>query len=279
MGMGPNQQQKVSSQREESCGQLSRLFFLYHALSETPNDYSYTLTTGQFRAHAALWAEIRAGGSPCFWPELTFDDGHISNLKLALPILRAYDLTAQFFITAGWTGRKRGYLGWSDVRILLDCGQQIGAHGWSHAFLTECNHDELKQELLASRLMLEDKLGIEIRTMACPGGRYNRRVVAACKEAGYNRVFTSVPEAEQQFSSFLAGRVNARSEMTAEQLRALVTPGGKALRTLKRQYFAKEITKKLLTNRIYDRLWWKFSKNPENAETDFEADEDSARYQ
>jgi len=246
----------------EQCGRSTpRLHFLYHSLSKTRSSYSYSLDVEQFRAHASLFAEVRNAGHLSFWPELTFDDGHISNLELALPILRTYNLTAQFFITVGWTDTKPGYLGWSELRQLQNSGQQIGAHGWSHMFLTECNHNELKHELLASRLMLEDKLGIEIRTMALPGGRYNHRVVAACKEAGYRRVYTSVPEAEKRFSSFLVGRVNAWSEMTVNNLRDLMLPEGAALRWLKYRYRAKDITKRLLSNRIYDRLWWKLTKN------------------
>jgi peptidoglycan/xylan/chitin deacetylase (PgdA/CDA1 family) len=268
-----------TSAQEQSGRHSPKLYFLYHALSEDRSRYSYTLAAEQFQAHVSLFVEARKAGPSCFWPEVTFDDGHASNLNLALPILEANSLTATFFITVGWTGRKPGYLGWSDLRALHDSGQQIGAHGWSHAFLTECNGDELKHELLASRLMLEDKLGTEISTMALPGGRYNRRVVAACEAAGYHRVFTSVPEAEKLSSSFLVGRVNARSEMTIKDLRELMRPGSRALRRLKRLYLAKGITKRLLTNRLYDRLWWTLAKNVGDQETTLEADEDSARYQ
>lgn len=264
---------------EQSGSNSPTLYFLYHALSKEPNDYSYILSVEQFRAHVALFAEVRKAGLSYLWPEVTFDDGHISNFKLALPILEAYDLPAHFFVTVGWTGRRPSYLGWAELRTLRDSGQQIGAHGWSHAFLTECNHEQMKRELLQSRLELEDKLGIEIRTMALPGGRYNRRVIAACKEAGYHRVFTSVPEKAKQRVPFLVGRVNARSEMSIDEVRELLLPQGKAIRRLKRRYHLKGITKILLTNRLYDRLWWKFTKNVGREGPERETDEDSARYQ
>lgn len=278
--MAPSRRLESTPFGEESgCCYPPILYFLYHALSTAPSNNSYTLTADQFQAHATFFVDARNDGLPYFRPEVTFDDGHISNLNLALPILEAHNLTATFFITVGWTDRKSGYLGWSDLKLLQASGQQIGAHGWSHTFLTECSANKLNQELLASRLTLEDKLGTEIRSMALPGGRYNHRVVDACKEAGYQRVYTSVPEPEMPFHSFLVGRINARCDMTLEDIREFMLPDGKALRRLKRRYRAKDILKRLLTNRLYDRLWWKLTDNAGEEETAIGADEYSARYQ
>jgi peptidoglycan/xylan/chitin deacetylase (PgdA/CDA1 family) len=277
--MAPIRQLDFNSAGGRGDAHPLKLYFLYHALSETPSNYAYTLSADQFQDHISLFAGIRAAGDPSLLPEVTFDDGHRSNIEMALPILQAHNLSAHFFVTVGWTGKKIGYMGWTDLKILRDCGQQIGAHGWSHSFLTECNHRELRQELFASRLQLEDKLGVEIRTMACPGGRYDHRVIAACKEAGYQRVYTSVPELENRPPAFLVGRVNAHSMMTAQHVHELMLPGSKALRRLKRDYLAKAIAKKLLSDRIYDRLWWKLTHSPGKVNTEFDADEDSARHQ
>lgn len=267
------------STHEQSSRQSPKLYFIYHALAEAGRNHSYTLTADQFQAHASLFVEARSAGLQYLCPEVTFDDGHISHLQLALPILEASNLTATFFITVGWTGCKSGYMSWSDLKLLESSGQQIGAHGWSHALLTECTSNQLNQELVASRFMLEDKLGVEIRTMALPGGRFNHRVIAACREAGYHRVYTSVPEPERPDPSFLVGRLNARSDMTVEEIREFLLTDGKALRPLRRRYHAKGITKWLLTNRLYDRLWWKLTKHEGEEGTGRESDEDSAHYQ
>ena len=127
-------------------------------------------------------------------------------LSLPLPILQSRGLTAQFFITVGWTGKKPGYMGWPELRALHESGQMIGAHGWSHTLLTHCSEKDLQTELSSARLTLEDKLGTSITTMSLPGGRYNRRVLAACQEAGYTQIYTSVPRAETlPWESRLAG--------------------------------------------------------------------------
>ena len=277
--MARSRQPHLSFPEQDAADRVQRLFFIYHAVSEAPTNCGYTLSVEQFQNHASLFANVRASGSPSLLPEVTFDDGHVSAVKLVLPILKAFNLTAHFFITVGWTGKKAGYMEWADLRMLRDCGQQIGAHGWSHTFLTDCSPSKLKEELLTSRLELEDKLGKEIRTMACPGGRYSHRVIAACKEAGYQRVYTSVPEPEDPFPSFLVGRVNANSMMTTEIVHGLMLHGSKGLLKLRRRYLAKAIAKKLLTDRLYDRLWWRFTRKPGKANTEFDADEDSACHQ
>ena len=92
-------------------------------------------------------------------PEVTFDDGHISNFEYALPILQSQNLKAQFFITVGWSGRRPGYMGWTELRQMHEAGQSIGAHGWTHSLLTHCNEKDLNFELGNARLTLEDKLG------------------------------------------------------------------------------------------------------------------------
>src|ERR1035441_4804186 len=99
---------------------------------------------------------MRKAESCGFWPEVTFDDGHISDYEYALPILQSRALTARFFITVGWTGKKPGYMGWRELRSLHESGHLIGAHGWSHALLTHCAQGDLDKELHVRRLQFVD---------------------------------------------------------------------------------------------------------------------------
>ncbi len=214
-----------------------------------------------------LLIAIRSDAASDLWPELTFDDGHLPDFDQAFPILQPRGLTARFFITVGWTDHKPGYMGWRELRLLHESGQLIGAHGWSHALLTHCTKKDLDQELTRSRLLLEDKLGTSITTMSLPGGRHNRRVLAACKEAGYSRVFTSEPKAQDGTSGFTVGRLNIRGDMKSEWLRHLLQPGSAALSSLERQYKVKVAAQSLLGDRLYDKLWSVLNrKEPQAAE-------------
>jgi peptidoglycan/xylan/chitin deacetylase (PgdA/CDA1 family) len=233
----------------------NRLFFLYHELRGEPSNYSYVLERTAFEQHADLFLHARTLGNSTLWPEITFDDGHLSNYEIALPILAARNLTATFFLTVGWIETRPNYMDWNQVQSLHAAGQQIGAHGWSHTLLTHCDANALITELQTARLTLEDKLGAAITTMSLPGGRFDQRVLAACKAAGYKHVYTSNPHAEPPSLPFLIGRLNLRSNTTLDTLSQLLDSRSGALTSLERQDKWKAALKKTLGDRIYAKLW------------------------
>lgn len=234
---------------------LRRLHLLYHEIRPSESRYSYVLEPGSFERQVDLFAHMRESKSCELWPEVTFDDGHISDFELAAPRLQSRGMTARFFITTGWTGKKSGYMDWPELRTLHEAGHSIGAHGWTHKLLTHCSDNELQTELSMSRLTLEDKLGTSIATMSLPGGRANRRVLDACAEAGYVQVYTSVPQAENLPLGTTVGRVNIHGGVQLEWIAKLFEPDGSALSRLHRQYRMKEAAKKLLGDRLYTGLW------------------------
>jgi peptidoglycan/xylan/chitin deacetylase (PgdA/CDA1 family) len=237
----------------------NRLYFLYHELRAAPSNYSYVIERDAFEQHAGLFLQARSQGDATLWPEITFDDGHISNYEIALPSLAARNLTATFFLTAGWMGTRASYMDWSQVRALHAAGQRIGAHGWSHTLLTHCDNNALERELKTPRLTLEDKLGTAITTMSLPGGRFDERVLNACSQAGYTHVYTSIPTATPTAASatspVLIGRLNLRSNTSLNTLAQLLDTNSGALVKLERQDKWKSTLKKTLGDRLYARLW------------------------
>jgi peptidoglycan/xylan/chitin deacetylase (PgdA/CDA1 family) len=244
-----------SISKEQTRQALQRLYLLYHELRSIETRYSYVTDTGMFERHLDLYARLRQKESPHLWPEITFDDGHVSNLELAAPILHSRDMTAHFFITVGWTGKKPGYMNWAELQSLQQAGHTIGAHGWTHTLLTHCSDLELEKELRDARQTLEDKLGTSITTMSLPGGRYNRRVLTACEQAGYTEIYTSIPRAESLPLGTAIGRLNIRGDMQPDWITRLFEPDGKLLDSLGKQYRRKEAAKKLLGDRLYAKLW------------------------
>lgn len=240
--------------KEQMREPLRRLYLLYHELRPGGSPYSYVMGTERFEQHADLFVRLRERVEAGLWPEITFDDGHISNIEFAVPILQSRGLAARFFITVGWTG-KAGYMGWPELRSLQEAGQAIGTHGWTHTLLTHCSEKDLHTELRGARLLLEDKLGTSITTMSLPGGRYNRRVVSACEAAGYTQVYTSVPRSEPTLLEPLVGRLNIRGDMQLEWIASLFEPGNRTLSGLERQYRMKTAAKRLIGDRLYENLW------------------------
>lgn len=227
---------------------------LYHEVRGGGSEYSYVIDEAMFERHMVLFARLRREGNSLS-PELTFDDGHISNLRVAAPILAAHELKARVFITAGWTGKRPDFMGWSEVRELAAAGHPIGAHGWSHKLLTHCSDAELETELKTARLTLEDGLGAAVTTMSLPGGRADARVLAACRRHGYSQIFTSEPKAEELPLGDTVGRFNVRGDMQPEWLAELLRPESGVLRRVERQHRLKSLAKSLLGDRLYAKLW------------------------
>jgi peptidoglycan/xylan/chitin deacetylase (PgdA/CDA1 family) len=247
---------------------LHNLHLLYHELRPTKSRYSYVVACDDFNKHVELFARLQQAKDCQLRPEITFDDGHISNYEYALPILQSHGVRARFFITAGWTGQRPGYMDWGHLRALNDSGQQIGAHGWTHTLLTHCSEQDLKIELDDARKVLEDNLGTAVTTMSLPGGRFDSRILAACRNAGYTEVFTSAPRKEPLPLGPVVGRLNIRGDMSLPWLTNLLQPQSNLLAKLERQDRIKSAAKSLLGDSLYARLWALLNRQEPEAEPD-----------
>jgi peptidoglycan/xylan/chitin deacetylase (PgdA/CDA1 family) len=122
---------------------------------------------------------------------ITFDDGCESDLVVAAPLLARNGFGATFYIVSRWVGRRHGFLSRVQLRELADAGFEVGSHSATHAFLTELDAPTLRRELHDSRRELEDIVARPVAHLSCPGGRVNRRVAEAAREAGYVTMATS----------------------------------------------------------------------------------------
>ena len=121
---------------------------------------------------------------------LSFDDGNVSDVRHGLPALRQRALQATFFVVAGRLGMP-GFLTEEDVLRLVEAGMNVGSHGMHHTAWERLDDALLREELLASKKILEDVAGQPVLQAACPFGAYDRRGLRALHDYGYRRVFTS----------------------------------------------------------------------------------------
>lgn len=144
---------------------------------------------------------------------ITFDDGYRALLKHVLPVLQRYGFVATVFPVAGYVGeqnrwdynlfwRRMWHLAWEELRELLAAGWEVGSHSWRHAYLPALTHEELFQDLLRSREVLEQNLQIPIRHLSLPFGRGNLRVLACALETGYASVATLGQEFDFQDKTY-----------------------------------------------------------------------------
>ncbi|GAB4316592.1 MAG: hypothetical protein Kow0074_04620 [Candidatus Zixiibacteriota bacterium] len=161
---------------------------------------------------------------------LTFDDGFASVSESALPILAARGAKAMIFLVAGSVGRSdqwdirllgsaRPMMNWAQVRYWSERGMVFGSHTLTHADLTVLSPKALREELVVSRYMIEDRIGRPVTTLSYPFGRHNRRVRDAAMEAGYTSAFATFGT-DPSVGRFELGRVLVNSLMSLLEIRS-----------------------------------------------------------
>jgi peptidoglycan/xylan/chitin deacetylase (PgdA/CDA1 family) len=183
---------------------------------------------------------------------ITFDDGSETDLITAAPLLRQVGFNGIFYVTVGFLG-KRGYLSHGQLRQLSDLGLEVGSHSMTHPYLTDLSDEQLVDELAGSKHELEQITGRPIHHFSCPGGRWDRRVVAKAKQAGYHSVSTSRASANSAGTDpFALGRVAIMRGTSLATFRALAK--GHGLWTVRLKDSARASARRLLSNTIYDRV-------------------------
>lgn len=132
---------------------------------------------------------------------ITLDDGWNTGYSVAWPILKKFGYPFTMFIYSDYVkGGARaggGSITWEQLGEMRDAGVDIGSHTVSHTDLRakkgrtdEQYREWLKTEIAGSKQILEDKLGIQVKTIAYPYGNQNEIVREVVKEAGYEGGFT-----------------------------------------------------------------------------------------
>jgi len=124
---------------------------------------------------------------------LTFDDGYADFVEEAWPALKSFGFPAAVFLITGSmggtyttsTGVAIPLMTWDAASRLNAEGVVFGSHTVTHAKLDKLSPDEVKKQLVDSRAMLRERLGLEKTYVCYPRGRNSPSVRAAAKDAGY----------------------------------------------------------------------------------------------
>ena len=146
---------------------------------------------------------------------ITFDDGWKSQYEVAWPMMKKFGYPFTLFIyTEGVRGGALGggeAITWEQLADLRDNGVDIQAHTATHQDLRE-GHTVLviepggkrskkkltgadyekwvQNEVVSSKELLEQRLGIKVNCFAVPFGNYNEHVKELARNAGYEAMFT-----------------------------------------------------------------------------------------
>lgn len=186
----------------------------YHRVGDAPQD-PFCVHRDDFEAQIRLLAEERravsleqvqdfvagTGSVPEDACLVTLDDGNISNLSEALPILRRWGVPAVFYVTSSlvggdFEGLVERFMMPDELRELASSELvSIGAHARTHRSLGLMNIAEARDEAKRSKDELEDILGAEVSSFAYPFGTrsdFSTETDRAVADAGYEIAFNSM---------------------------------------------------------------------------------------
>jgi len=120
---------------------------------------------------------------------ISMDDGYKDVYESAHPILSELGLVPILFIVPEYIGYG-AYLDWAQLQELVASGYAIGAHGYDHSNLRKADDQELEHQIVDSRDILAERLGVTVDAFCYPYGSYDERTLAMLAEHGYTSGYT-----------------------------------------------------------------------------------------
>lgn len=190
------------------------LSLMYHHIGQTDKtdeQFPFTISPARFEAQldmlqkhgftpVKLSALEEAARTAARTPKkpvlLTFDDGYEDNYTALFPILKRRQIPALIFLVTENIGKKPGYLTWEQVKEMQESTLvEFGSHTATHARLRGLDNDAIRQELVKSKQVLEECLGVPCKAFCYPygSGGFDKRVRPLVFEAGYQFDFSTKP--------------------------------------------------------------------------------------
>ncbi len=189
---------------------------------------------------------------------ITFDDGHISNYDIAMPLLAERGLSAYLFVTGDFVDNRPHFCGAEQLAKMADNGIEIGSHGMTHRFFDDLSDADAERELRQSMVQLASQSGQQIQSISFPGGRYSQRTLEIARSAGFAQLFGSeVGTLKHSDMSSIAPlkRVAIRRGTTIDEFDRMINADATYYAIEKTKHKAKALVKRTLGNRLYHGLY------------------------
>jgi peptidoglycan/xylan/chitin deacetylase (PgdA/CDA1 family) len=131
---------------------------------------------------------------------VTIDDGCLSTLRWAAPILARHGVPAVAYVTPALVGAGKPdvlperFLTWEELAELPGYGVELGAHGYTHRSMGQLPPEEIWNEAHRSRETFRERLDLDVRSFAYPFGTFgdfSETTERALADAGYEVAFNS----------------------------------------------------------------------------------------
>lgn len=148
---------------------------------------------------------------------ITFDDGYESVYQHAFPVMKELGFAGAVFLITDFMGKANRWdvnvggrafhhLSWFQAGKMSEAGWEFGSHTASHPDLRKIPEAEALRELRDSKEAIGRELGRPCEMLSYPFGRYNERVMALAREAGYQAAFALYPSRSNRVDELFALR-------------------------------------------------------------------------
>jgi len=189
---------------------------------------------------------------------ITFDDGHVSNFDIAMPLLAERGLSAYLFVTSDFVGKRAHFCNPQQLRKMAESGMEIGSHGVTHRFFNDLNDTDAERELRQSMQQLSEQSGTKVKSISYPGGRYNQRTLELSRAAGYAHLFGSdIGTIEHKDLTAIPPlkRVAIRRTTSLKEFKRIINADPLYFSVQQGKQAAKTAVKRTLGNRLYHGLY------------------------
>jgi peptidoglycan/xylan/chitin deacetylase (PgdA/CDA1 family) len=174
---------------------------MYHVVDTAPPDARYPALYVSRADFARQLAWLRAHGYHAvslrrvydYWKHgyalpqkpvvLTFDDGYREDFTNVRPLLARRHWPGVLNLAV--RNLRDGKLTVPQIRLMIRQGWEIDAHTINHLDLTTLGSSDLRHEVAGSRTWIRRRFHVPVAFFCYPSGRYNARVVAAVRAAGF----------------------------------------------------------------------------------------------
>lgn len=123
---------------------------------------------------------------------ITIDDGYKNNYAYAYPIFKKYGFPATIFIISNFIGKKKDYLSWEEIKIMLKDDISLGGHTKNNVYLPSVKKKEvLWEETAGCKKIIKSKTNTIVDYFCYPTGGFTPEVKAVLKKAGYKGACTT----------------------------------------------------------------------------------------
>ena len=148
----------------------------------------YTLTPEE--AYRILVKNEVPKGKKFVW--LTFDDGVEDFYTIVYPLLKKYKMTATNNIITDFTQKeKENVLTFDQIKEMKSAGLTFESHTVNHPDLANSSLETQKNELVASKRLLDKVLDQNTSVIVYPSGRYSQVTIDQAKKADYKLGLTT----------------------------------------------------------------------------------------